>query len=219
MTVLQAFLLGIVQGLTEFLPISSSGHLVLIPYLFNWQIPEEQVFVFDVLVQVGTLIAVIAYFWGDLWGIVKALFAAIRQPEARQKQEVRLAWYLVLATIPAVVLGLLFKDTVEAAFSSPRMTAAFLALTALLLLIAEWVGKRTKEMREIKWLDALWVGVAQALSLFPGVSRSGATITGGMIRDLKRPAAARFLFPYVGAGHAGGRGAGNFRFAGCTQPG
>jgi undecaprenyl-diphosphatase len=194
MTVLQALILGIVQGLTEFLPISSSGHLVLVPYLLNWQIPEGQVFVFDVLVQLGTLVAVIVYFWKHLWNIFTAFITNFWKREAYGRSEVRLGWYIILATIPAVALGLLFKDTVEAAFSNPRMTAMFLAFTALLLIVAERIGKRSKSLEKVTWLDSLIVGFFQVLAFFPGVSRSGATITGGMARDMDRPTAARFSF-------------------------
>jgi undecaprenyl-diphosphatase len=194
MTNLQALILGIVQGVTEFLPVSSSGHLVLVPYLLNWKIPEEQVFVFDVLVQLGTLVAVILYFWKDLWRIATAFLTSFWKRGAFTQPDVRLGWAIIIATIPAVVLGLLFKDTFEAAFSNPRMTAAFLAFTALLLIGAESLGKRSRRITEITWLDSLIIGFFQVLALFPGVSRSGATITGGMTRDLDRPAAARFSF-------------------------
>lgn len=194
MTNLQALILGIVQGLTEFLPVSSSGHLVLVPYLLNWQIPEEQVFVFDVLVQLGTLVAVIIYFWKDLWSIATAFVTSFWKREEYRRTEVRLGWFIILATIPAVILGLLFKDTFEAAFSNPPMTAAFLGFTALLLIAAEAFGKRSRTMEQLNWLDALIVGFFQVLALFPGVSRSGATITGGMTRGLDRRGAARFSF-------------------------
>jgi undecaprenyl-diphosphatase len=194
MTNFQALILGIVQGLTEFLPVSSSGHLVLVPYLLNWQIPEEQVFVFDVLIQLGTLVAVIVYFWKDLWDIFTAFLTSFWKREAYSRTEVRLGWYIILATIPAVVLGLLFKDTVEAAFSNPRMTAVFLAFTALLLVGAESIGKRNRTMDQLTWLDSLMIGFFQVLAFFPGVSRSGATIAGGMTRNLDRRGAARFSF-------------------------
>ncbi len=194
MTILQAFILGIVQGITEFLPVSSSGHLVLTPYLLNWQIPEEQVFVFDVLVQIGTLVAVIIYFWKDLWSILTNFLSSFWKREAYQRLEVRMGLYLIVATIPAVGLGLLFKDAVEAAFSSPMFTVLALIFTALLMLAAEYVGKRSNSLDKLNWLDALIIGIFQALALFPGVSRSGSTISGGMFRSLDRPAAARFSF-------------------------
>ena len=194
MTILQAFILGIIQGITEFLPISSSGHLVLLPHLLGWEIPQDQVFVFDVLVQLGTLIAVIVFFWKDIWDITRITFASLWQPNLYSRPEVRLGVYILIATLPAVVIGYLFKDTVEAAFSDPTATALFLLLTAFLLIIAEWFGKRTVELEDIQWRDALRVGLFQALALFPGISRSGATIAGGMIGGMKRPAAARFSF-------------------------
>jgi undecaprenyl-diphosphatase len=194
MTLFQAFILGIVQGLTEFLPISSSGHLVLVPFLFGWELNPEQVFPFDTLVQMGTLVAVIIYFWKDLVSIVIAVFKGLADRKPFGTQDARLGWLLVLATIPAGLAGLLLEDMVEAAFHSARATAFFLLVTAALLLIAEWLGKRSREMDSMTWKDAIWIGLAQVLSLFPGVSRSGSTIAGGMTRDLKRSDAARFSF-------------------------
>jgi undecaprenyl-diphosphatase len=194
MNILQAILLGIVQGLTEYLPISSSAHLVIVPYLLGWQIPQDQAFIFDVLVQVATLLAVIIYFWKDIVAIAKAFVHGLLSRKPFEQQESRLGWYLILATIPAGLFGLTLKDSVEAAFSNPRMTAIFLLVTAGLLVIAEVVGKRQRDLAQLTWKDALWIGVAQAISIFPGVSRSGSTIVGGMTRDLRRPAAARFAF-------------------------
>jgi undecaprenyl-diphosphatase len=194
MTILQSLILGILQGLTEFLPISSSGHLVIFPFLMGWNIPIDQAFPFDVLVQLGTLTALIIYFWKDLWGIIKAFVSGLLQRKPFADPQARLGWYLILATIPAGIAGLLIKSTVEAAFSSPAATAGFLFVTAALLLIAEKVGKRSRPFESLTWKDALWVGCAQIISLFPGVSRSGATIAGGMTRDFDRPSAARFSF-------------------------
>jgi undecaprenyl-diphosphatase len=194
LTLIQSLILGIIQGLTEFLPISSSAHLVLIPHLLGWQIPESQVFPFDVLVQLGTLAAVIIYFWKDLLVIVKAFFKALvnRQPFANE--DARLGWYLILATIPAVIAGVLIKDKVEAAFNSVNATALFLFGTALLLILAEVIGKHSRGFKEINWLDAVVIGLFQAIALFPGISRSGSTISGGMFRKLDRRSAARFSF-------------------------
>lgn len=194
MTILQSILLGIIQGLTEFLPISSSAHLVLIPYLLNWNIPQSQVFPFDVLVQLGTLAAVILFFWKDLWLIIREFVSGILKGKPFGTFEARLGWYLILATIPAGIAGLLLKSSVEAAFNSARVTALFLLVTAAFLLIAEWVGKRQKNLSKITWVDALWIGLFQAVSIFPGISRSGSTMTGGMTRQLDRPSAARFSF-------------------------
>lgn len=194
MTLPQAFILGIVQGLTEFLPISSSGHLVLIPWLAGWSIDPQAAFVFDVLVQLGTLAAVIFYFRGDLWQLVRAAVQAALAGRPFGTAGARLAWLLVAASIPAAVLGLLFKSQVEAAFASPPVVGGFLLLTALLLAVSERIGNRIRTLESLTLMDSIVIGLAQALSLLPGVSRSGATISGGLMRDLERPQAARFAF-------------------------
>lgn len=194
MTLVQAFVLGIVQGLTEFIPVSSSGHLVLVPHLLGWEFPENQVFIFDVLVQWGTLFAVFAYYWRDLTNIAKDFCKTLVAGKPFSTEDARMGWYLIIATIPAVVVGLLCKDLIEKAFSSARMTGIFLLVTAVLLIIAELVGKRNRAMDKITGLDALWIGCSQVLALLPGISRSGATIAGGMTRNLDRSSAARFSF-------------------------
>ncbi len=194
MTLFQALLLGIVQGITEFLPISSSGHLVLVPHLLGWEIPANQAFVFDVLVQMGTLVAVIVYFWDDLWHIGRGFLIALTHRRPLESPEARLGWYLIVATLPAVVAGLLFKDAIETAFGSPRAVGFFLWGTAALLVVGEALGKRTRNLAQLHWADALVVGLFQVLALFPGVSRSGSTISGGMLRNFDRPTAARFSF-------------------------
>lgn len=194
MTFLQSLILGIIQGLTEFLPVSSSAHLVLVPYLLGWTIPESQVFPFDVLVQIGTLVAVIIYFWRDLLTIIKAFITGLIQRKPFEDPNSRLGWYLILATIPAGLAGLLLKSKVEAAFNSPRITAYFLFGTAVMLVAAEFFSRRNRTLTGMKWYDALWIGFFQAISIFPGISRSGSTITGGMTRNFDRSSAARFSF-------------------------
>jgi len=194
MTIFQSILLGIVQGLTEFLPISSSGHLVIVPHLLGWQIPAGDAFVFDVLVQVATLAAVITYFWKDIIAIIQAFISGILKKQPFGDPLAREGWFIILATIPAGVIGLALKSSVEAAFTSLTATAIFLFITAALLLVAERVGKRVRNLDNLGWMDAIWIGLFQALAIFPGVSRSGATITGGMTRDLERPASARVSF-------------------------
>lgn len=194
MTIFQSIILGIIQGATEFLPISSSGHLVLVPFLFGWDIPPGEAFVFDVLVQVATLIAVFAYFRRDLLAIIRAFIAGIRQRDPFGSLEARLGWLILLATLPAGVLGFVFKDLVESAFNSPSVTAFFMLITAGMLIIAERLEKRALPLKQLNWKDALVIGFFQALAVFPGLSRSGSTITGGMARQLDRPEAARFSF-------------------------
>lgn len=194
MDALQAIILGIIQGITEFLPISSSGHLVIVPYLLGWEFPEKDKFVFDVLVQVATMVAVIAYFWSDLWEIARGFIRALLDRAPFGTHGARLGWYLILATTPASLVGLTFKNVFEQAFSTPLAAAGFLLLTAALLVVAERVGSRQRQLEHFTWKDALWIGSFQILALFPGVSRSGATITGAMLRDIDRPTAARFSF-------------------------
>jgi undecaprenyl-diphosphatase len=194
MTILQSFILGIVQGITEFVPVSSSGHLVLTPYIFGWTIPEQDAFVFNVLVQVGTILAVIVYFWKDLLEIARFFWRGLLERQPFGTVQSRLGWYIIIATIPASLVGLLLKSTVEQAFHSPVATAIFLLLTAFLLVLAEKTGGRRRNMEHLTWKDALIIGIFQILALFPGVSRSGSTITGGMVCDLDRPTAARFSF-------------------------
>ncbi len=186
--------MGIIQGLTEFLPISSSAHLVITPYILDWQIPAQEAFIFDVLVQLGTLLAVIVYFRKDLYNIIIGVFNGIKNKHPFSEPSSRLGWLLVLATIPAVIGGALFKGFVERAFSNPLATGLLLFGTAALLVIAELVGKRNRQVEGISWIDALIIGLFQVISLLPGISRSGSTISAGMIRNLERPSAARFSF-------------------------
>jgi undecaprenyl-diphosphatase len=194
MTLLQSIILGIIQGLTEFLPISSSAHLVITPYILNWQIPAQEAFIFDILVQLGTLLAVIVYFRNDLYRIIIGVINGLINKRPFLEPSSRLGWMLVLATIPAVIAGMLFKEPVERAFGSPVVTGLLLFGTTALLVIAELVGKRTRQIETTSWMDALIIGLFQVISLLPGISRSGSTISGGMIRNLERQAAARFSF-------------------------
>lgn len=194
MTILQSIILGIIQGLTEFLPISSSGHLVIVPYLFGWEIPPEEAFIFDVLLQVATLVAVFAFFWNDLSVIAASMIKAVKKRDPFGDEQARLGWYILLATIPAGISGLLFKSVIERSFENPVVVSLFLLITASILYAAEKIGKRTRSLTKMNWFDAIWVGFFQILALFPGLSRSGATIVGGMTRDFNRPTAARFSF-------------------------
>lgn len=194
MNIFQAIVLGIVQGLTEYLPISSSAHLVLVPYWLGWQFPADQTFVFDVVVQLGTLAAVIVYFWKDLRDIVLAMVRCLKMGKPFAEQDARIGWYVALATIPAGLAGMTIRKAVEAAFNNPMITALLLLVTAAMLILGEMLGKQTRELKQITWVDALIVGVFQAIAIFPGISRSGATITAGLLRQVDRKSAARFSF-------------------------
>jgi undecaprenyl-diphosphatase len=177
MTIFQAIILGIVQGLTEYLPVSSSAHLVIIPYLFGWSFPADQAFVFDVLVQLGTLVAVLVYFWKDLITILTAFFKGIAARQPFATVESRMGWLIILASIPGGLAGVLIKPVVEAAFSNPVAVAILLFVTAILLMVAEWIGRKERDFSSINWLDAILIGIGQAVAISPGISRSGATIS------------------------------------------
>lgn len=210
---IQAIVLGLLQGLTEFLPVSSSGHLQGVPYLLGW---ESGSLTFDVMVHGGTLVAVLAYFREDLWYLATRSVGRGVVEDGEQRRAQRVVLLLAIGTLPAAIIGVTFESTFEAAFASPRAVAGFLYLTALLLTGAELLrrrraaaslGKPTAELvgaerdidpgrREdtIGFRDVAVIGFAQALAIFPGVSRSGATIVAGMGLGLSRAAAARFSF-------------------------
>jgi undecaprenyl-diphosphatase len=190
MDILQAIVLGILQGATEFVPVSSSGHLVLVPWLLGWGDPG---LVFDTVVHWGTLLAVLAYFWRDWWALLTAWLRGLARWDW-SAPEARLAWLLVVGTIPAAVLGYLLEDFFESLFGEPAWVSFFLLVTAGLLALAERLGPRRRRVEELGWADALLVGLGQAAAIAPGISRSGATMSAGLFRGLARPAAARFSF-------------------------
>ncbi|MFQ6101484.1 MAG: undecaprenyl-diphosphatase UppP [Anaerolineae bacterium] len=185
-----AFLLGVLQGATEFLPVSSSGHLVLVPWLFGWPAPG---LAFDAVVHWGTALAVVVYFWRDWVSLVEAAFRSLVTRSLADPQA-QLAWFIVLGTVPAALLGYLLNDFFEGMFGRPVAAAGFLLVTAALLAATEWLGRRERDLGQLTWLDALLVGLAQALAILPGISRSGATIAAGLARGLRREPAARFSF-------------------------
>jgi undecaprenyl-diphosphatase len=194
MTIIQAVVLGFVQGLTEFLPVSSSAHLVLVPFFLGWKIPINEAFIFDVLVQIATLTAVITYFIHDLVRIIRAMWTGIMSKELFWNQDAKIGWFLILSTIPAGITGLLIKPLVKSAFDSPLAVGIFLIITALLLLLAELLGSRQRSFDNLTFKDVIWMGLLQALAIFPGISRSGATISAGMLNGLDRRSSARFSF-------------------------
>lgn len=191
----QAFVLGIVQGATELLPISSSGHLVLVPWAADWTyLKEHDEFnhTFDVALHLGTLVAVVGYFWDDVRRLVAAWFRSVGRRSVASDDE-RIAWFVFLATIPAAIVGLLGEDFIAGSLGEPWQIAILLAVFAVVLW---WADRRepTRRMGELGPLAALGIGVAQSLALMPGVSRSGITITAGRLLGLDRDAAARISF-------------------------
>lgn len=193
MNLVEAAVLGVVQGATEYLPVSSSGHLVLVPHVLGWQ---KAPFVFDVLVQMGTLLGVVVYYWRDLYAVARAVLHGLVTRAPLGTPEARYGWLVVVATIPAAIAGILLEDLVANVFSSARVTMGFLLVTALLLVLGERFGskKRSGDERDLRVRDAVVIGCAQALALFPGVSRSGSTIAAGMLLGVDRSGAARFSF-------------------------
>jgi undecaprenyl-diphosphatase len=189
MSLLHALLLGIVEGLTEFIPVSSTAQLLVVQSLLRIP-PGDVMTAFLVIVQLGPLLALIVYFWKDLWALIRAFFARPFSTPAN-----RTAWYILIASLPALLIGFLLRNAVEALFKTPLVEAAIRMFTAAALMtLAEILGRRTRKLDDMKWLDALIVGLFQVLAIFPGASRSGSTISGGMLRNLERPAAARFAF-------------------------
>ncbi len=183
-----------VQGVTEFLPVSSTAHLILVPWLAGWSFDPKVAFVFDVLLQLGTALAVVAYFWRDLAEIARETISGLVERRPLASEKARLGWLIVLATIPAVVVGLAFKPYFESLHRSPLAVVGILTAAAALIFAVERVGRRNRELSSITWRDALLIGTSQSVALFPGVSRSSATICGGMLCHLGRPSAARFSF-------------------------
>ena len=190
MDILKALVLGILQGATEFLPISSSGHLVLVPWWLGW---DESPLIFDVVVHLGTLMAVLVYFWRDWLALLRAAWTALHTRSTRDPQT-RLLLYLIAGTIPAALAGLLLESFFESVFSEPAIVAGFLLVTAALLVLSERSHGKELSIDSMRLSDALIIGAAQAVAIFPGISRSGSTIATGIVRGFPRAEAARFSF-------------------------
>ena len=191
MDAFQAIVLGIVQGLTEFLPISSTGHLRIVPAFLGWEDPGAA---FTAVTQLGTMAAVLLYFRDDLWRIVTTWLRSLREPELRPSLDARMGWYIGLGTIPIAVFGLLFSNQIEDGARSLYLIGTTLIVLGLLLLLAEKVATHERPLERINRRDAIVIGFAQACALVPGVSRSGATLTAGMFLGFDRPSAARYSF-------------------------
>jgi undecaprenyl-diphosphatase len=191
MDALQAIVLGIVQGLTEFLPISSTAHLRLVPAFFGWEDPGTA---FTAVVQLGTMAAVLLYFRKDLWNIARAWLRSLRDPSVRGTLDARLGWYLIVGTIPISVFGLLFKDKIETDARQLVLIGIALIVLGLVLELAERLGRKERGIDSLTMRDGVIIGFAQAAALVPGVSRSGSTISAGLFLGLDRAAAARYSF-------------------------
>jgi undecaprenyl-diphosphatase len=191
MDLLQALVLGLIQGLTEFLPISSSAHLRVFPALFGWDDPGAA---FTAVTQLGTETAVLLYFRRDLWRIATTWLRALRDPALRSHPDARMGWYIIVATIPIGVFGLAFENQIETGARNLTLVGTSLIAFALVLYAADRMGRRDRDLDQLSVRDGVLIGLAQSLALIPGVSRSGATMTAGLLLRLERPAAARFSF-------------------------
>lgn len=200
MSLIDAIILGAIQGLTEFLPISSSAHLSVIPWLFHWKTPG---LTFDVALHMGTLLALTAYFWRDWYDMIRAYIWSKRLNKIEYEQKFTneqrsngaLIWPIIIACLPAMIAGLLLEDILDNTFrGNPIYIAIPLMALGVLLLIADRTGKKMKQLGEITFKDCMLIGIAQAIALIPGVSRSGITITAGLFCGLRRDTAARFSF-------------------------
>lgn len=201
MDIFQALVLGLLQGLTEFLPVSSSAHLVFVPWLFGWDDKAITSIQFDVALHMGTLVAVLIYFARDWRRLIGAFFASVLERRIGDDPDRRLVWLIGLGTIPAALVGAFAEDSIDEVFHDPQnlrtgllVIAVMMIVMGALLWLAERVGRRTIPLEGVRLPTALAVGVAQALALIPGVSRSGSTITAGLFAGMKREAAARFSF-------------------------
>jgi undecaprenyl-diphosphatase len=190
-SLIEAIVLGIAQGLTEFLPISSTGHLRIIPAFAGWEDPGAA---FTAVTQLGTMAAVLLYFRHDLLRIARAWLRSVRDREARSELDARLGWYILLGTVPIGIFGILFKDQIETGARDLYLIGVTLIVLGLVLYVADKTSKRDRSIEQIRTRDGFLMGLAQALALIPGVSRSGSTITAGLFLGFDRTAAARFSF-------------------------
>jgi undecaprenyl-diphosphatase len=188
---LQAIVLGIVQGLTEYLPVSSTAHLRIVPAFMGWEDPGAA---FTAVTQLGTMAAVLLYFRADLWRIARTWAASLRRPELRSGVDARMGWYILLGTIPIGIFGLVFSDQIESGARDLYLIGTTLIVLGLVLLYAEHVARRDRPLEDIRRRDGILIGFAQACALVPGVSRSGATISAGLFLGFDRESAARYSF-------------------------
>jgi undecaprenyl-diphosphatase len=194
-TILQAIVLGLVQGVTEFAPVSSSGHLILVPWLFGWSIVQDPALnkTFDVALHLGTLLGALVYFWSDVVRYAKAWVGSIRRRSVGTVDE-RLAWALVIGTIPGAIAGALFESTIEDTLGQPWLIAVMLAILGVILYVVDRICRADRAFDTIGPRTGLFLGAAQAVALQPGVSRSGITLTAARLIGLDRTSAARFSF-------------------------
>jgi undecaprenyl-diphosphatase len=191
MNVFQAIVLGVIQGLTEFLPVSSTGHLRVLPALFGWDDPGAP---FTAIIQLGTTLAVLIYFRKDLWNAITGWIKGLRGGDAAKTTDARMGWAIIIGTIPIIIFGYFFKDQIENQLRSLYVVAWTLIAMSGVMLAADQLGKKKRGLKSVKLLDGLWVGLWQCISLIPGASRSGSTISGALFAGFDRSTCARLSF-------------------------
>ncbi len=202
-TIVESIILGLVQGATEFIPVSSSAHLIIVPWLFGWTDPALTSLPFDVALHLGTLTAVLAFFARDWVRLIRAFLQSILERRVNPDPDRRLAWLLIIGTIPGAIAGFLFEGAIDDLFHKPGtpisatamlVMAAIIAGFGLILLLADRLARHTKSMEKLTLVQTILIGLSQALAIFPGVSRAGATVASGLAIGFKRDDAARFSF-------------------------
>jgi undecaprenyl-diphosphatase len=208
MTIWQAIILGIIQGLTEFLPISSSGHLILVPWMFRWEIFHHPALnkTFDVALHFGTFVGVALYFRADIWRLIRGWLRSIAQRSLGGDPYRRLSWLIIISTIPGALAGVKFADVIEQKLGAPLLIGALMVGVGVVLAVAELASRQRRELENVGWWDAIVIGLAQAVALAPGTSRSGITMAVGLFGNMKRETAARYSFlisiPIIGGAAA-----------------
>ena len=190
----QAIILGIIEGVTEFLPISSTGHLTIAQKLMGMSLEDQSLLAFTAVIQIGAIIAAIIYFWDDIWRVLGAWWAGLWAAEKRKKFDYKYGWAIIIGSVPIAVVGLLFKDEIETVLRSLWFVAIGLIVWSGVMWLADRYGKATRPEKSTTWKDALIIGAVQVLSLIPGVSRSGATMSAGLLRGFDRVAATKLSF-------------------------
>ncbi|MGB4762684.1 MAG: undecaprenyl-diphosphate phosphatase [Candidatus Saccharimonas sp.] len=194
MDILHAILLGIVEGITEFLPVSSTGHLTIVEKLLGYEINSPGITAFTAVIQIGAILAAVVYFWKDIVRIATAWCRGVVSSQHRDSADYRMGWYIIIGSLPVAIVGLLFKDEIETVLRSMWFVVAGLIVWSIVMLVADRKGTQQRTEGDITWRDALIIGCVQCLSLVPGVSRSGATIAAGLFRGIDRVVATRLSF-------------------------
>ena len=191
----QAIILGIIEGITEFLPVSSTGHLTIAQKLFGMQLDDPSLTAFTVIIQIGAIVAAIVYFWSDIWRVLTAWWKGLWSSKHRKNFDYKYGWAIIIGSLPIAVIGLLFKDQIETTLRSLWLVAIGLIGWSVVMWLADRIGqKATRVEKDVTWKDTLAIGVMQCLALIPGVSRSGATISGGLFRKFDRVSATKLSF-------------------------